>query len=31
VNRIILGGQVVVVVALLTVRAIIRARSRARR
>jgi uncharacterized spore protein YtfJ len=31
VNRIILGGQVVVVVALLTVRAIIRSRSRAKR
>ena len=31
VNRIILGGQVVVVVALLTVRAIIRARARAKR
>jgi uncharacterized spore protein YtfJ len=31
VNRIILGGQVVVVVALLTARAIIRARSKARR
>ena len=31
VNRIILGGQVVVVVALLTVRAIIKARSKARR
>ncbi len=30
VNRIILGGQVVVVVALLTVRAIVKARSRAR-
>jgi uncharacterized spore protein YtfJ len=31
VNRIILGGQVVVVVALLTVRAIVKSRSRARR
>jgi uncharacterized spore protein YtfJ len=31
VNRIILGGQVVVVVALLTIRAIIKARSKARR
>ena len=31
VNRIILGGQVVVVVALLTIRAIIRSRSRAKR
>ena len=31
VNRIILGGQVVAVVALLTVRAIIRSRSRAKR
>jgi uncharacterized spore protein YtfJ len=31
VNRIILGGQVVVVVALLTVRAIIKTRSRAKR
>jgi hypothetical protein len=31
VNRIILGGQVVVVVALLTVRAIITARSKAKR
>jgi uncharacterized spore protein YtfJ len=30
VNRIILGGQVVVVVALLTVRAIVKARSRAK-
>jgi uncharacterized spore protein YtfJ len=30
VNRIILGGQVVVVIALLTVRAIVKARSRAR-
>jgi uncharacterized spore protein YtfJ len=31
VNRIILGGQVVLVVALLTIRAIIRTRSRSRR
>ena len=31
VNRIILGGQLVVVVALLTVRAIVKARSRSRR
>jgi uncharacterized spore protein YtfJ len=31
VNRIILGGQVVVVVALLTIRAIIKTRSRAKR
>ena len=31
VNRIILGGQVVVVVALLTVRAIVKARSRSKR
>jgi uncharacterized spore protein YtfJ len=31
VNRIILGGQVVVVVALLTVRAIVKSRSRAKR
>jgi uncharacterized spore protein YtfJ len=31
VNRIILGGQVVVVVALLTIRAIIKSRSRANR
>jgi uncharacterized spore protein YtfJ len=31
VNRIILGGQVVLVVALLTIRAIIRTRSKARR
>jgi uncharacterized spore protein YtfJ len=31
VNRIILGGQVVVVVALLTIRAIVRSRSRAKR
>jgi hypothetical protein len=30
VNRIILGGQVVVVVALLTVRAIVRSRAKAR-
>jgi uncharacterized spore protein YtfJ len=30
VNRIVVGGQVVVVVALLTVRAIVKARSRAR-
>ena len=30
VNRIILGGQVVVVVALLTIRAIVKSRSRAR-
>ena len=30
VNRIVLGGQVVVVVALLTVRAVIKARSRAK-
>jgi hypothetical protein len=30
VNRIVLGGQVVVVVALLTVRAIIKARAKAR-
>ena len=31
VNRIVLGGQLVVVVALLTVRAIVKARSRAKR
>jgi hypothetical protein len=31
VNRIALGGQVVVIVALLTVRAIVRSRSKARR
>jgi len=31
VNRIILGGQVVVVVALLTIRAIVKSRSRAKR
>jgi hypothetical protein len=31
VNRIILGGQVVLVVALLTVRAIVRTRSRSKR
>src|SRR5215207_11421201 len=31
VNRIVLGGQVVVVVALLTVRAIVKARSKAKR
>jgi uncharacterized spore protein YtfJ len=31
VNRIILGGQAVVIVALLTIRAIIRARARAKR